>query len=118
VLLAWTAALLVLLNTVVAVLVVDLTSLFLAEDFVGFGYLDELFTRLIVTTGMCQLGCVEVLGGFGWTYGFLSGWYFLLSVRYAFLISRSEASFLMPSNCAYRVSKRSWNLDYDDKVEE
>jgi hypothetical protein len=118
VLLAWAAALLVLLNTVVAVLIVDFASLFFAENFVGFGYLDKLLARLLVTTGICQLGCVEVLRVFGWTYGFLSGWYFLLSVRYAFLISRSEASFLMPSSCAYKVSKRSWNLDYDVEIEE
>lgn len=33
-------------------------------------------------------------------YGFLSGWYFLLSLRYALLISCSEACLSMP---------RSWN---------
>lgn len=33
--------------------------------------------------------------GKGEAYGFLSGWYFLLSVRYAFLISRSEADLSM-----------------------
>lgn len=31
------------------------------------------------------------------TYGFLSGWYLLLKVRYAFLISLSEADFEIPS---------------------
>jgi len=34
------------------------------------------------------------------TYGFLSGWYFLLRFLYAFLISRSEAFFLRPRSCS------------------
>jgi hypothetical protein len=50
VVLAWTAALLVLLNALVAVLIVDLACLLLAQDIVGFSYLDELLTRLIVAT--------------------------------------------------------------------
>lgn len=32
------------------------------------------------------------------TYGFLSGWYFLLSVLYAFLMSLSEADLSIPSS--------------------
>ncbi len=32
------------------------------------------------------------------TYGFLSGWYFLLSVRYARLISLSEADLSMSNS--------------------
>jgi hypothetical protein len=48
--LAWTATLLVLLNTVVAVLVVDLACLLLNEDLVGFRYFNELLARFIVAT--------------------------------------------------------------------
>lgn len=32
------------------------------------------------------------------SYGFLSGWYFLLSVRYALLISLSDADLSISSN--------------------
>ena len=48
--LAWTTAFFVLLDAIVAVLVVNLAHLFLAEDLVGFGYLDKLPTCLIVAT--------------------------------------------------------------------
>lgn len=53
VLLARAATLLVLLNAVMAVLVVDLASLFVAKDFVGFGDISELFVDRIITTGSC-----------------------------------------------------------------
>lgn len=36
------------------------------------------------------------IGEVVFTHGFLSGWYFLLSVRYAFLISFSEADLASP----------------------
>ena len=48
--LTWAAALLVLLDTIVAVLVVDLPCFLLTKNLVGFSYLDELLARLIVTT--------------------------------------------------------------------
>jgi hypothetical protein len=51
VLLAGAAALLVLLDAIVAVLVVYLAGLLLTEDFVGFGYFDELLTCSFVAAG-------------------------------------------------------------------
>lgn len=51
-LLAGTAALLVLLDAFVAILVVDLASLLLAEDFVGFGYFNKLLVCLVVATAV------------------------------------------------------------------
>jgi hypothetical protein len=59
VLLAGAAALLVLLDAIVAVLVVDLASFFFREDFVGFGYFDELLACCFVAAGTCQMICVE-----------------------------------------------------------
>jgi hypothetical protein len=52
VLLAWAAAFPVLLDAVVAVLVVDLASLFVDKDLVGVGYRDELLGGIVITTGM------------------------------------------------------------------
>ena len=54
----------------------------------------------------------------GCTYGFLSGWYFLLRVRYAFLISRSEASLSNPSSCEGTiVSRRALKVSKSSKRE-
>lgn len=46
-------ALLVLLDTFVAILVVDLAGLLNAEDIVGFGDCDELLICSIVSTDVC-----------------------------------------------------------------
>lgn len=51
-LLSLPSTLLVLLDALVAILVVDLSLFFVAEDFVGFGDLDELFARCIVATSV------------------------------------------------------------------
>ena len=48
-----TVALLVLLDTFVAVLVVDLAGLLNAEDIVGFGDSDELLVCSIVSADVC-----------------------------------------------------------------
>jgi hypothetical protein len=51
--LAWATALLVLLDAIVAVLVVNLACVLFDKDLVGFSYLDELSTCLIVATAIC-----------------------------------------------------------------
>jgi hypothetical protein len=100
VLLAPTATLFVLLQAFVPVLIVDASGLFVREGVVGFGNGDELVVGgLVVAVCRCVLACI-ILGSClqcvkhgkdRSTYGFLSGWYCLLNLRYAFLISRSEA---------------------------
>lgn len=54
-LLARASTLLMLLNAVMTILVVDLASLFVAEDLVGLGYLYELFACGVISTGSRQL---------------------------------------------------------------
>lgn len=87
------AALLVLLDAFVAVLVVDLAGFGRGEGVVGFGDGDEFVVRGVVAAGRYQccsavdrgkeraeeglLGEDRKKGG----YGFLSGWYCLLSLR-------------------------------------
>ena len=51
--LTWTVALLVLLNTLVAVLIVDLACLLDAENIVGFGDCDKLLVCRLISTDMC-----------------------------------------------------------------
>jgi hypothetical protein len=63
VLLAGAAALLVLLDAIVAVLVVYLAGLLLAEDFVGFGYFDELLTCSFVAAESKLADVPEGVGG-------------------------------------------------------
>lgn len=50
--LAWTVALLVLLDAIVAVLVVDLACLLDAEDIVRFGDCDELLVCSLISTDL------------------------------------------------------------------
>jgi hypothetical protein len=78
VVLARTAAFSVLLDTVVAVFVIDLASFFVDEDLVGIGYGDELLRCFVIATTWSQLLCRL---GRDIAYGFLSGWYFLLRFR-------------------------------------
>lgn len=91
---AGATALLVLLDAFVAVLVVDLARLGLGEGVVGFGDGDEFLVRGVVAAGvvvsLARLfgkwkreqgkGEWEMIGTWG-KYGFLSGWYCLLSLR-------------------------------------
>lgn len=89
------AALFVLFETFVAVLVVDAAGLGVREGFVGFSDFDEFLVRGFVASGqVCQFGGEWEEEG-GKLYGFLSGWYFLLNIRYAFLMSFSDAFRLM-----------------------
>lgn len=97
---AGAATLLVLGEAFVAVLVVDLSCFGRGEGVVGVGDLDELLGCGVIATvpQRNQLRIRKVFSldvgkfvGRGRAYGFLSGWYFLLSSRYAFFISRSEA---------------------------
>lgn len=52
-LLSLSTTLLVLLDAIVAVLVIDLALFFVAQNFVGFGYLDKLLVCGFVSTFLC-----------------------------------------------------------------
>jgi hypothetical protein len=66
VVLAGPAALLVLRDALVAVLVVDFAGFFVAEDVVGVGYFDEFLGGGFVATGFIVLDVFRGLGGLGW----------------------------------------------------
>lgn len=68
----------VLFQAVVAVLVVDPASFRIRQGVVGFGDLDKLLVGRVVSPSNISELC---LCDTAMTYGFLSGWYFLLSVR-------------------------------------
>lgn len=111
-------AALVLFYALVAVLVVYAAGLFVDEDVIRFCNCDEFPMSGFVAAGRWLVsvarGSVEGEGeqlGLEWTYGFLSGWNFLLRDRYAFLIWRSEASFLRPRSCGNMLAtcSKTWN---------
>ena len=72
-------ATLVLFDSVVSVLVVDLPRLVTAEDLVRLSYLDELLVCCLISPNTCQLRSLQLLAErteMLWaarTYGFLSG---------------------------------------------
>lgn len=97
-----------LLEAFVAVLVVDFAGFADGEGVVGFGDFDEFLRGRVIATRIgrieseAPLTCSHLLKGACLsvdlprdTHGFLSGWNFLLRVRYAFLISRSDADLSM-----------------------
>jgi hypothetical protein len=97
--------LLTLFEPIVTILVVDLTRLRIRQSFVSFSHFDELLFGAFITPIRLLAGGQRRTDGMRGKYGFLSGWYFLLRVRYARLISRSEACLSIPSNYKELVCK-------------
>jgi hypothetical protein len=91
------ATLLTLLEPLVSILVVDFAGFRDGESFVGFGDFDEFLFGRFIAPGFLSMGLWGAIGEKG-SYGFLSGWYFLLSVLYARLISRSPADLSIPKS--------------------
>lgn len=105
VMLAGLTTLFVLVEAIVPVLVVDAPGFCRGEGVVGFGYRNEFVMGGVVTSVSFEISaqwepklrrrdCQQNLR----TNGFLSGWYFLLSVRYARLISLSDADLSMSNS--------------------
>jgi hypothetical protein len=106
-----------LLQPFVSILVVYLPRFGIGKDFVRFGDFDELLLCFLVPAagGVSKVGEIFGCGGVaGDTYGFLSGWYFLLRVRYARLRSLSEADLSTPSSWNSQMPsfwELGWRMD-------
>lgn len=96
------ATLSVLLQAFVAVFVVDLAGLGVGKGFISLCDFDELLLRSLVATNICQTlegsRKIELQIKCQATYGFLSGWNFLLRDRYARLMSLVDACLSMPKS--------------------
>lgn len=75
-------ALAVLLDAFVTVLVVDFAERGCRQDVVRVGNFNELLARCFIAADAGRISALVLMGvEEDRTYGFLSGWYFLLSVR-------------------------------------